>query len=88
MHHAWAVLKVCVGAARQGKERDKSTRTGVVTTSIVVGGVFLARDQLLGVKELAVGARADLRRGDGSQKNCEKMKPQRGGKEPTSAPRQ
>merc|ERR1711871_1155858 len=33
---------------------------GVVATSVVVGSVFLAGDQLLGVVQLAVGASADL----------------------------
>ena len=33
---------------------------GVVTTGIVVGGIFLASDQLLGVEQLAVGASTDL----------------------------
>ncbi len=31
-----------------------------MTTGVVVGGVFLAGDQLLGVEELAVGAEPDL----------------------------
>jgi hypothetical protein len=31
-----------------------------VTTGVVVGGVFLAGDQLLGVEELTVGAESDL----------------------------
>ena len=33
---------------------------GVVTTGVVVGGVFLAGDQLLGVVQLTVGAGTDL----------------------------
>ena len=33
---------------------------GVVTTGIVVGGIFLAGDQLLWVEELTVGASTDL----------------------------
>jgi hypothetical protein len=33
---------------------------GVVTTSVVVGGVFLTRDELLRVEELAVSTSADL----------------------------
>ena len=33
---------------------------GVVSTSVVVGSIFLAGDQLLGVEQLAVGASADL----------------------------
>ena len=33
---------------------------GVVTTGVVVGGVFLAGDELFGVEELAVGTGADL----------------------------
>ena len=33
---------------------------GVVAPGVVVGGVLLARDQLLGVEELAVGASTNL----------------------------
>ncbi len=33
---------------------------GVVTTGVVVGGIFLAGDELLRVEQLAVGASADL----------------------------
>ena len=33
---------------------------GVVTTGVVVGGILLASDELLGVEQLAVGASADL----------------------------
>ena len=33
---------------------------GVVTARVVVGGILLARDDLLGVEQLAVGAGADL----------------------------
>ena len=33
---------------------------GVVTTGVVVGSIFLACDQLLGVVQLTVGASADL----------------------------
>jgi hypothetical protein len=33
---------------------------GIMTTSIVVGGIFLSANQEFGVKELAVGAGADL----------------------------
>jgi len=33
---------------------------GVVTTSVVVGGIFLASDQLLGVEQLTVGTSADF----------------------------
>jgi len=33
---------------------------GVVTTGVVVGSVFLARDQLFGVEELAVGTSPNL----------------------------
>jgi hypothetical protein len=39
---------------------DDFLANGVVTTSVVVGGIFLASDQLLGVEELAVGASADF----------------------------
>lgn len=41
-------------------EVDLLLADGVVTTGVVVGGVFLARDKLLGVEELLVLARADL----------------------------
>ena len=41
-------------------EVDNFLTTGVVATGEVVGGVFLAGDQLLRVEELAVGAGADL----------------------------
>jgi hypothetical protein len=33
---------------------------GVVTTGVVISGIFLSRDNLLGVVQLAVGASADL----------------------------
>ena len=33
---------------------------GVVTTGVVVGGILLTSDQLLGVEELTVGTGADL----------------------------
>jgi hypothetical protein len=33
---------------------------GVVTTGVVVGGIFFARDQLLWVEQLSVGAGSDL----------------------------
>jgi hypothetical protein len=39
---------------------DDFLADGVVAASVVVGGVLLARDQLLGVEQLAVGAGADL----------------------------
>ena len=39
---------------------DDFFANGVVTTGIVVGGVFLAGDQLLGVEQLSVGASSDL----------------------------
>ena len=41
-------------------EIDDFLADGVVATSVVVGGVFLAGDELLRVEELAVGAGADL----------------------------
>ena len=37
-----------------------SSTDRIVSTSVVIGGVFLARDELFGVKELAVGARTNL----------------------------
>jgi hypothetical protein len=39
---------------------DDFLANGVVTTSVVVGGVFLAGDQLLGVEQLTVGSGADF----------------------------
>ena len=39
---------------------DNVLADGVVTAGIVVGGVFLASDQLLWVEQLTVGARAYL----------------------------
>jgi len=39
---------------------DNLFSDGVVTTSVVVGGIFLAGDQLFGVEQLAVGSGADL----------------------------
>merc|ERR1719407_413016 len=39
---------------------DDFFANGVVTTSVVIGGVLFARDQLLGVVQLAVGTSADL----------------------------
>ena len=39
---------------------DDLLADGVVATSVVVGGVLLASDQLLRVEQLAVGASADL----------------------------
>ena len=36
---------------------------GVVTSSIVVGGVFLPGDQLLGVEQLPIGSSTDLGQG-------------------------
>ena len=39
---------------------DNLLADGVVAASVVVGSVLLARDELLGVVELAVGARAHL----------------------------
>jgi len=39
---------------------DDFLTDGVVTTSVVVGGIFFAGDQLLGVEQLAVGTGSDL----------------------------
>jgi len=39
---------------------DNLLSNGVVTTGIVVGGVLLTSDELLGVEELAVGSSSDL----------------------------
>jgi len=41
-------------------EVDDFLTDGVVATGVVVGGVLLASDQLLGVEQLAVGSGADL----------------------------
>merc|ERR550514_2252076 len=41
-------------------EVDNFLANGVVTTGVVVGSVLFARDQLLGVVQLAVGTGADL----------------------------
>jgi hypothetical protein len=41
-------------------EVDEFLANGVVTTGVVVGGIFLTRDELLWVEELAVGSSADL----------------------------
>jgi hypothetical protein len=41
-------------------EIDNFLSDGVVTTGIIVGSIFLARDQLFGVKQLTVGTSADL----------------------------
>ena len=39
---------------------DDFLANSVVASSVVVGSILLARDQLLGMEELAVGASADL----------------------------
>merc|ERR1719398_677465 len=51
-----------VGKLTEAVERevDDLLANGVVATSVVVGGILLAGDELLGVVELAVGAGADL----------------------------
>merc|ERR1712159_402527 len=41
-------------------EVDNLLSNGVVTTGVVIGGVLFARDELLGVVQLTVGASADL----------------------------
>ena len=41
-------------------EVDNFLANGVVTTGVVVGGVFLTGDQLFGVEELTVGTSADF----------------------------
>ena len=40
---------------------------GVVASSVVVRGVLLPRDQLLGVEQLPIGASTDLRQGQDSE---------------------
>ena len=39
---------------------DELFADGVVTTSVVVGGILLTGDQLLGVEQLPVGSRSNL----------------------------
>ena len=39
---------------------DDFLADGVVTTGVVVGGIFLTSDQLFGVEQLTVGTGADL----------------------------
>lgn len=39
---------------------DELLANGVVATSVVVGGILLASNHVLGVEETAVGASADL----------------------------
>jgi len=41
-------------------EVDNFLTNGVVTTGVVIGGIFLTRDQLLGVEQLAVSTSADF----------------------------
>ena len=41
-------------------EIDDLLSDGVVSSSVVVGGILLARDQLLRVEELSVGSSSDL----------------------------
>ena len=41
-------------------EVDKFLANGVVTTSVVVGGIFLASDELFRVEELTVGSSSDF----------------------------
>ena len=52
---------------------------GVVAPGVVVGGILLARDQLVGVEELAVGAGADLVWGGGRRLRSEGWHGRRGG---------
>lgn len=51
-----------IGQASQSVENgvDQLFADGVVTTSVVVGGVFLAGDERLRMEERSVGSRADL----------------------------
>lgn len=39
---------------------DDFLSDGVVTTSVVVGGIFLASDELFGVEQLTVSSSSDL----------------------------
>ena len=55
---AGAVVRELADAVEH--EVDNLLADRVVATGVVVGGVLLARDELLGVVELAVGARAHL----------------------------
>merc|ERR1711939_870503 len=51
---------VCKLADAVEGEVDNLFAHGVMSTSVVVGGIFLSRDELLRVIQLAVGTRADL----------------------------
>ena len=67
---AGAVVRELADAVEH--EVDNLLADRVVATRVVVGGVLLARDELLGVVELAVRARADLVcRGRGGGGACE-----------------
>lgn len=55
-----ACTVVCELADSVEAEVDNFLADGVVTSGKVVGGIFLARDELLWVEELAVGTSADL----------------------------
>ena len=58
-----ALQRSAVVSKLPGAVNDKVNNllaNGVVSTSIVVGGVLLARDELLLVEELTVGASVDL----------------------------
>lgn len=50
-------------------EIDDLLSDGVVSTSVVVGGIFFAGDQLLGVEQLSVGSSSDLVNDGGFQVN-------------------
>ena len=53
-------MQLSASLRMRSRQVDDLLADGVVPTGKVVGGVFLARDQLLGVEELAVGSGADL----------------------------
>jgi len=46
-------------------EVDNFLTNGVVTTGVVIGGIFLTRDQLFGVEQLTVGTSSDFVHGGG-----------------------
>ncbi|RDX86580.1 hypothetical protein CR513_32074, partial [Mucuna pruriens] len=56
----WGKMQTRSNIIHENKSRERERRTSVVASGEVVGGVFLAGYELLGVEELAVGAGADF----------------------------
>jgi hypothetical protein len=52
--------RVCAFAKSVKNQVNNFFTNGVVTTGVVIGGVFLTRDQLFWVEKTAVGTGADL----------------------------